>query len=204
MDWRTLIRFEQYADRSAASTNACHPWREDRRNKAGYGMFSHGGNNRYAARLMLATKLGRALRDDEQTRHTCNNPPCVNWRHLLPGDGADQHGDRRDAGTDPSGEKNGRAKLTWPAVHSIRARYLTGEVTQDELAREHGVSQVAISQIVQHKTWLTGLEEFQAAAEEATSGLVRAQAEAREATTDLMRGVEAARQATRQLSQHDF
>jgi predicted XRE-type DNA-binding protein len=57
------------------------------------------------------------------------------------------------AGLDKSGERNGRAKLTWDAVREIRWRYATRCITQAQLADEFGVTQITVSSIVRGKTW---------------------------------------------------
>jgi hypothetical protein len=55
-----------------------------------------------------------------------------------------------DAGLKPSGEAISNAKLTWASVAEIRAS--TGK-SQDQLAREFGVSQTLISAVVLGQRW---------------------------------------------------
>ncbi|MEU9067340.1 HNH endonuclease [Streptomyces sp. NPDC048306] len=43
----------------------------------------------FAHRWSLERKLGRKLSADEMARHTCDNPPCVNPDHLIPGSRSD-------------------------------------------------------------------------------------------------------------------
>lgn len=52
-----------------------------------------------------------------------------------------------------SGEGNHQAKLTWPIVRRIRALYTPGVTTQAEIAREFGVTQTLVGQIVRGKVW---------------------------------------------------
>jgi hypothetical protein len=76
--------------------------------------------------------------------------------------------DKHRHGRMPTGERNGAkkyperlkrgtdvhlAKLTDDAVRDIRARYKPRVVSQQSLADEYGVSQVAIGLIVRNKTW---------------------------------------------------
>ena len=51
------------------------------------------------------------------------------------------------------GEQNPSAKLTASQVAEIRARYQAGGITQAELARKYGVTQVLVSRIVLGKVW---------------------------------------------------
>lgn len=51
------------------------------------------------------------------------------------------------------GERNGRAKLTEADIRKIRTVYATGNVTQQTLANQFGVTNVQISLIVRRKQW---------------------------------------------------
>lgn len=89
--------------------------------------------------------------------HTCDNALCVNIRHLYIGtqqrnslDAHERH--RRDNVRYVRGEYAGRSRLTPDAVRTIRARYLNGE-SQDAIAKDFGVNQVAISWVVRRKSW---------------------------------------------------
>jgi len=59
-----------------------------------------------------------------------------------------------------SGEKNGRAKLTYRDVINIRERYKTGakwwlpEGSAKKLAREYGVSDRTIGRIIRNEIWI--------------------------------------------------
>lgn len=85
-------------------------------------------------------------------RHNCDNPPCVNPQHLIPGTHADNMRDRIARGQLPLGEAHHNAKLSNAAVTDIRQRSNSGE-TGVALAREYGVSPMTISLIVRRKRW---------------------------------------------------
>jgi len=73
-----------------------------------------------------------------------------NLEYLTPSDNA-IHAYR--TGLQQRGEKHGRAKLTDENVAEIRERYTGGWGQQAQLAREYGVSQGLISQIVRGEIW---------------------------------------------------
>ena len=116
-------------------------------NKAGYRSVYVGGgkaNPKYdlAHRVALAKELGRALLPDEVARHTCDNPRCVNPKHLVVGSQADNI---RDTAGKPKSTVRTRV-LTDVEVVELRA--LKGTATQSELAKQFGISRMAVQQIL--------------------------------------------------------
>jgi hypothetical protein len=53
----------------------------------------------------------------------------------------------------PHGEKHHKAKVTEAQVREMRARYDAGGVTQTQLAKEYGIRQDVVSDIVKRRTW---------------------------------------------------
>jgi hypothetical protein len=87
--------------------------------------------------------------------HTCDNPPCVNPKHLFLGTHSDNMKDRSAKGRLPSrkGALNPRAKLTPEAVAEIRERYALGDISQARLGIELGVGQSTVSSLLRGETW---------------------------------------------------
>lgn len=77
----------------------------------------------------------------------CNNPSCVNVKHLRLGTVAENNRDKIKAGTSNRGN-HPHLKIKNDQVPLIRARYAIGKVTQLELATEYGVSRGLIGHIV--------------------------------------------------------
>lgn len=86
--------------------------------------------------------------------HKCDNPRCVNPRHLFEGDNDDNVADRVAKGrtVSPRGTRSAHAKLTDEQVLEIRVRCASGEKLQS-VADSFGVSEAAISHIRRRRSW---------------------------------------------------
>jgi len=109
----------------------------------GYGRFRVDGKAELAHRWLFIQVHGFA---PLVVRHACDNPPCVNIDHLLPGTNADNVRDRvvRDRGA---------RKLTHVEVIEIREEYAKGVLTQKMLADVYGVNRTVIGFAVRRETW---------------------------------------------------
>ena len=135
----------------------CWEWQACRQ-KPGYGRFSPRSRvvttaHRYAYELAYGP-VGPGM----VVRHHCDNPPCVNPRHLAIGTDRDNHLDARGRGRwvpppHSRGEGMPSAVLTDEAVRQIRARYVPRKVSQYQLAAEFGVSKTTIGAVLSGKTW---------------------------------------------------
>lgn len=89
--------------------------------------------------------------------HHCDNPFCVNPRHLFAGTQNDNMKDMKKKGraNHPLGEANGRAVLTNKTVKEIRKIYQprTKLYSQKALAKRFGVSVVTIQDVLSRKHW---------------------------------------------------
>jgi hypothetical protein len=64
-----------------------------------------------------------------------------------------QHAYDTGLGAGIRGEKNVSSKLTYRQVRRIRIRYKEGNSSQADLANRYGVTQSAVKNIVNNKTW---------------------------------------------------
>lgn len=85
--------------------------------------------------------------------HLCRNRRCVRLDHLEAVTRQENIRRRDAAGTTARGTRHGAAKLTDDDVMLIRLMYSTGDYSQRVLAREFGVHQTLISQIVRGRVW---------------------------------------------------
>ena len=85
--------------------------------------------------------------------HFCDNPACVNPKHLFLGTHKDNMLDKSNKGRVPdmTGENNPNAKLSKEDVLYIRSYY--GIFNIIELSRMFYVTPASISGIVHNKTW---------------------------------------------------
>lgn len=81
----------------------CFEWQAGRY-KQGYGQFSVNRRPSYAHRI--AYELFKGEIGELQVRHTCDNPPCVNPRHLVLGTRQDNMDDMKARGRSPKGIRN--------------------------------------------------------------------------------------------------
>lgn len=88
-------------------------------------------------------------------RHTCDNPLCVNPKHLLVGTLKQNTQDAVERGRLKvfRGEESSNAVLTTSQIVSIRALYESSAYSQYELATMFKVSQTQISRIIRGKRW---------------------------------------------------
>ena len=85
--------------------------------------------------------------------HSCDNPACVNPKHLFLGTHKDNMLDKLNKGRVPdmTGENNPNAKLSKEDVLYIRSYF--GVLNITELSRLFNVTPTNISDIVKNETW---------------------------------------------------
>lgn len=121
----------------------CWPWQKAT-NEHGYGIFRVNGENVKAHRMALQLSDGVHRDPEEKVRHTCDNPPCCNPAHLVPGTQADNVADMVERGRVDRGAQKPNTKLTPADVAEMRRLRASGE-TQAALASRFGVAQSRVS-----------------------------------------------------------
>lgn len=164
------------------AADACWLWTGGCDDK-GYGVAGLGKRRAvHVSRLVLEAKLGRKLERQEETRHSCDNPPCCNPDHLDSGSHVDNMRDMVSRGRSARGDRNGsrkhpeclargkrngaklhpetrarggrhgHAKLTEGAIPMILDLRSQG-FTQRAIAAKVGCSQANVSLILLGKAW---------------------------------------------------
>jgi hypothetical protein len=80
-------------------------------------------------------------------RHRCNNTICVNPEHLLIGTMVENYQDALDAGTAPTGVRNGNAKHSKEVISQIRSLYQDG-LNQRAIGRALNISYKVVWEVV--------------------------------------------------------
>lgn len=127
--------------------HSCWEWNGPGGFVRGYGRCGHATR----AHRLAYTLLVGPIPPGTCVLHRCDNPSCVRPSHLFLGTQTDNvrdmdaKGRRRPA----SGELNGRAKLTWGQVRTIRSRAGTNKA----VGAEFEVDPSLISLIRNNKVW---------------------------------------------------
>jgi hypothetical protein len=119
----TNTQAESFLRSMIKKTDKCIEWNLGRVS-AGYGVVSLPGSVKYAHRMSFEIFNGK-IPPNHKVLHRCDNPPCVNPRHLFSGTQKDNIDDMvkkgRHARVGLHGSKNGSAKLNEVLVAKIRS-----------------------------------------------------------------------------------
>lgn len=144
---RQIKRFWSRVDIKA--DKYCWNW-VGHKQKFGHGYIVLNGKYWIASRLSWLLCHGK-LSNNLCVCHKCDNPSCVNPKHLFLGTQIDNLKDRDNKGRTARGTTQHSSKLTVEDIKTIRR--IKEWWTQDTLSQIFGVSQNAISRIIHKKTW---------------------------------------------------
>lgn len=117
----------------------------------GYGRIKINGKYHSAHRVSYIIFNGE-IPEGMSVLHSCDNPGCVNPKHLHLGTQADNMREMAERGRSQRGENHNNSKLTNKQVIDIRKKYELG-LSQTVIGKEYNISNRYVSMIVNKKRW---------------------------------------------------
>ena len=125
------------------------------RDKDGYGRVYNKRTKKQspAHRKEWEDYYGTVLPKEIVVMHICDNPSCINIKHLRLGTQQENIQDKINKERQAKGEVNGSSKLTYRDVKIIKHMLKEKRLRQKEIAKIFNVTQANISSINRGKTW---------------------------------------------------
>lgn len=150
-----MKQFSKYFWHHVHKTKDCWIWTASK-SKSGYGKTSYHENNK-----LKSIETHRASWEIEYgliprgicVLHRCDEPGCVNPKHLFLGTSLDNVRDRDLKNRQMKGEKNHLSKLTNKKVRIVRKMAERGNFTHQKIADKFGVTQATISKVIKRDLW---------------------------------------------------
>lgn len=117
----------------------------------GYGLFRFDGKSQRAHRVAWMLTQGK-IPKNKLIMHKCDNPPCVNPKHLTIGTPRENSSDMVSKMRQCYGEKKAK-KLTREKVIKIKTLVRFGTLPHKEIAQMFGISKKYIWAIASGKVW---------------------------------------------------
>jgi hypothetical protein len=141
-------------DALTSGTDDCILWPTHlRMSDNGYGRVPHDGRTVGAHRLVCILAHGPEPFAKADAAHRCGVRRCVNPRHVRWATRTENHLDTVLHGTNPRGERHGRAKLTEADVLEMRRMRRVSGATHDEIGRQFGVSTSTAHNAITGRRW---------------------------------------------------
>jgi len=134
------------------SDNECWEW-QGAKHKQGYGNFGYKRKTMLAHRVSWILFRGK-LDPDILVCHKCDNPSCINPKHLFLGTDKDNTIDAAKKGRmgNARGEKNYNSKLNESIIKEIRKMRFDG-ISHNKIAKRYLISESTVKDISSRRTW---------------------------------------------------
>jgi len=146
-----LLRFWSKVNKD--TTSGCWEWISSKCPKT-YGTFKNNTKTVKCHRFSYEIHYGE-IKNKMHVLHKCDNPSCVNPKHLFLGTNDDNMKDRNQKNRQArlQGSKNGFAKLTESDVLKIREKYIPRKYSVYKLGKEYNVHFSTIFDIIKRNRW---------------------------------------------------
>ena len=152
ISWLSLKNFLNKA--LISRPDSCWLW-QGMKNQGGYGVVRIDGDQGLAHRAAWRIHHGRDIPSGKSICHTCDNPSCVNPKHLFIGEHADNMKDMAKKGRRAGigvGSCNGNSKLNESQVKEIKSKLAKG-ARRKALSEEYNICLSMIDRIIDGKAW---------------------------------------------------
>lgn len=129
----------------------CWEWQRAKL-RGGYGNLRVDGKYWQAHRYSYQLFFGIPV-DGFDVCHKCDNPSCVNPKHLFLGNDLSNARDKVNKNRQTKGEQHPHHKMTLSDVVYMRAIYSYGTTSMRKLAKLFGISYSETNAILNNKTW---------------------------------------------------
>lgn len=150
-NWRGTLEERLKRNTIVDTATECHNWLAYK-DKDGYGSIKNGTKFQRVHRVIWELKNGK-IPDRLVICHKCDNPSCLNIKHLFIGTPKENNDDKVTKNRQAKGSRNGQAKLNERDVTAIRKMYKKGFVTLKQVAEKFGVTYAMVHLIVTNKNW---------------------------------------------------
>ena len=127
--------------------DGCWEWQAGGTSGFGYGKFRVDGKS--VNSHTFSWEFFNGERNGMCVMHKCDNPPCVNPKHLKLGTKADNSRDMVSKRRNPVGEERHNSKLTEKKVLEIRA----SSDRHCDIADQYGIARSTVFMIKNRRTW---------------------------------------------------
>lgn len=128
--------------------NGCWICISHAKDKDGYIRIKRNSKKIFLHRWVYELHNNKKIKEGNVVMHSCDNPSCFNPEHLSEGTISDNMIDMVDKGRSPF------QRLTFEKAEEIRERYSSEDIQQKELAKEYGVSETTIWDIIHNRRWV--------------------------------------------------
>lgn len=143
--WRKVLK----------SDSGCWCWTGSK-TKKGYGKIRLASDQK--SPMVLASRVSWVIHNKQDAGqllvcHTCDNPSCVNPKHLFLGAYTDNNLDMKNKNRHSKGEFHASAKISEADAKNILLRYASGEISMSRLGRKYGIGTMQVCRIVHGSRW---------------------------------------------------